>query len=884
MSTEQNPNTAPYTVDSEAAEKMSQDKIYAALESSDKGLTSAEAAKRLEQCGKNALEETHESPVLKFLKFFWGPIPWMIEIAAILSIIAKDLDDFGIITFMLVLNALIGFVEEHKASNALDALKKGLALKARTLRDGKWTEVDADTLVPGDVIRIRLGDVIPADAKLIEGEYLSVDQAALTGESLPANKKVDDVIYSGSIAKQGEMIAVITSTGVNTFFGKTAKLVAGAGNVSHFQQAVMRIGNFLIIVSVALCLVLSFVVLYRDHLHGDIDMTEILRLVKFVLILAIASIPVAMPAVLSVTMALGALSMSKRKAIVAKLQAIEEMAGVDVLCSDKTGTLTKNQLTMKEPVLFDAAEGQECILAGALASKEENNDAIDLTIIGGLEDKSILEKYKITNFTPFDPVSKRTAGTAECPDGKTRYYTKGAPQVIIDMSSLDDARKQEAADKVNEFAKHGYRALGVADSDDNKTWRFLGIIPLFDPPRDDSAETIRQAKEHGLAVKMVTGDDVAIGSEISGQLGMGTHIQAAADIFKDVDVDHVPARIAENIDRADGFGRVFPEHKYAIVKALQERGHYVAMTGDGVNDAPALKQADAGVAVSGATDAARAAAALILTEPGLSVIIKAIETARQIFERMTSYVIYRIGMSIDIMVFVVLCMILFPTIMDDGKPIHFQPLTAIMIIALALLDDIPIMSIAYDNTRISKEPVRWNMRRVLTVSSVLGILALTQTFLLLYLGMHHMHHLQSVHGLFFGQPMTHEHLQTMAFLQLVVGGHLMLFLTRTNKFFFMKPYPSWQVLCAIFSTQVFASLMCGFGWFVPQLPWTVHALIWGYNICWMFISDIAKVVTYRLMDYRASHQTGFLDKLNGSLHHASMFGLLKTRSGRTTGR
>ncbi|MFA7232261.1 MAG: HAD-IC family P-type ATPase, partial [Victivallaceae bacterium] len=340
------PAPAPYMVEAETAEKMPMEQVFSSVKSSDKGLSSQEAAKRLEECGLNALEENKKNPLLQLLKFFWGPIPWMIEAAAILSVIASDYRDFSIIMFMLIFNAMIGFWEEHKASNALEALKKGLALKARALRDGQWSEVDAVNLVPGDVIRIRLGDVIPADGKLFDGEYLSVDQAALTGESLPVNKQAGAIVYSGSIAKQGEMIGLVTSTGVNTFFGRTAELVAGAGNISHFQQAVMRFGNFLIAVSVFLCMILSAVVLYRDYIAtGHLNVIDVLRLAKFVLILAIASIPVAMPAVLSVTMALGALAMSRKKAIVSRLQAIEEMAGVDILCSDKTGTLTKNQLT-----------------------------------------------------------------------------------------------------------------------------------------------------------------------------------------------------------------------------------------------------------------------------------------------------------------------------------------------------------------------------------------------------------------------------------------------------------------------------------------------------------------------------------------------------------
>ena len=856
-------------IDTEKAKDIEVKDLLNQLEvSQDKGLSSEEHAKRIETFGTNEITEEKENALLKFFKFFWGPIPWMIEIAAILSLVADDLRDFAIIMFMLIFNGLIGFWEEHKASNALAALKSGLALKARALRDGKWAEVDASDLVPGDIIRVRLGDVIPADGKLLEGEYLSVDQAALTGESLPVNKKVGDIIYSGSVAKQGEMVGVVTSTGVNTFFGRTAKLVEGAGNVSHFQQAVMKVGNFLIALSIILCVILSAVVLYRDHISvGHIDFDKIISLAKFVLILAIASIPVAMPAVLSVTMALGALAMSKHKAIVSRLQAIEEMAGVDVLCSDKTGTLTKNQLTLDTPKTFGKDSPEDCILYGALASKEEDNDAIDLAIIAGLEDKKVLEKYQQNKFIPFDPVSKRTESTIKTPEGKTIRCTKGAPQVIIEMSSLNDADQKNAEDFVNELAAKGYRALGVAKSaNDGKTWEFSGIIPMFDPPRDDSAETIQQAKEHGLRVKMVTGDDIAIGSETSKKLGMGSNLQSATEIFGDQSPDHLSAHSAECIDRADGFGRVFPEHKYGIVKALQSRDHIVAMTGDGVNDAPALKQADAGIAVSGATDAARAAAALILTAPGLSVIIKAIETARQIFERMMSYTIYRIAMTMDVMFFVVLSMIIFPTLEVAGETVPFQPLTAVMIIILALLDDIPIMTIAYDNTIIDPKPVRWQMGRVLAVSSVLGFMAVLQTFGLLFIGIHYLG------DTLLGAKLDVAHIQTMIFLQLVVGGHLMLFLTRTKRFFFLPPFPSAPLFFAIVGTQIFAAMMCGFGWLVPALPWTFIGVVWCYNIAWMFVQDVVKKIAYQVIENRAKHQRTFLGRMVENLkHHAQRY-------------
>ena len=837
---------------SDEAESAPLADVYHDLQSSEKGLSADEAASRLTRYGRNELSEQQESALLKLLAYFWGPIPWMIEIAAILSLVLQHWTDFSIIMFMLIFNAGIGFWEDRKATNALAALKSGLALKARALRDKVWAEIPAAELVPGDTVQIRLGDVVPADCKLADGDYLSIDQAALTGESLPVDKKTGDLAYSGSIAKKGEMTGVVIATGGNTFFGKTAHLVAKAGAVSHFQRAVMTIGNFLIFIALGLSLVLIAVELYRDLViapswHWD----DILSLLEFVLILVIASIPVAMPAVLSVTMALGALALSKQKAIVARLQAIEELAGVDILCSDKTGTLTKNQLTLDTPIPFSGAEPGRLLLIGALASERDTDDAIDKAVVGALADVSVLDAYIQSAYTPFDPVSKRTESTVTGPDGAIRC-TKGAPQVIAALCGLDDDTQAKADQTVADLAAKGFRALGVAEShDDGKTWTFLGVLPMYDPPRDDSKETIAQAKANGIDVKMITGDDVAIGNQIAGQLGIGAHLIAAADVFsKDVNVSELPMSIEELVEKADGFGRVFPEHKYAIVKALQDRGHLVAMTGDGVNDAPALKQADCGIAVSGATDAARAAAALILTAPGLSVVINAIEEARRIFQRMMTYTIYRIAMTIAIMIFVVLSMLVF----------NFRPLTAVMIILLALLDDIPIMTIAYDKTRVPRSPSRWQMGRVLAISSVLGIVAVAQTFGLLVLCRGH-----AVSNLEWLPTLSADQIQTALFLQLVVSGHLLLFVTRSEHRMIAKPLPSPILVSALMGTQVVALLIACLGVFMTALPWTWAAFIWGYNLVFMFLQDAIKVGAYHVMDFETRHHKHFLGRANAEL-------------------
>jgi H+-transporting ATPase len=796
--------------------------LLAALATSTEGLSREEARRRVAAYGYNEITEKKVNPVLQALTYLWGPIPWMIEAAAVLSALVRHWPDFFIILVLLVANAVVGFWEEFQAGNAIAALKQKLALQARVRRDGAWTTVPGRELVPGDVVHLRLGDIVPADARLLTGDPISLDQSALTGESLPATRKPGEAVYSGSIVRQGEIDAVVYGTGPNTYFGKTAQLVQEAHTVSHFQRAVLKIGDYLIVLAVALVVLILGVAMFR----GDPMVTTL----QFVLVLTVAAIPVAMPTVLSVTMAVGARVLARKEAIVTRLAAIEELAGADVLCSDKTGTLTQNQLTLGEPFTVTGVSAELLTFSAALASRSEGNDPIDMAVLGALADRRAVEACRVLRFQPFDPVHKRTEATVEDDGGRSFRVTKGAPQVILALAADATQVGPEVERAVEAFAARGFRSLGVARADGDGPWRFLGVLPLFDPPREEAASTIATARQMGIQVKMVTGDQVAIARETAGKLGLGVNILDAS-AFGDTK-HHEGAQLAEAIEHADGFAQVFPEHKFHIVDVLQQRGHIVAMTGDGVNDAPALKKADCGVAVSGATDAARAAASIVLLTPGLSVIVDAIKESRKIFQRMNSYAIYRIAETLRVMLFMTLAILVF----------NFYPLTAVMIVMLALLNDGAILSIAYDNVHYENKPESWNMRMVLGIATVLGFLGPVAAFGLFFLG-------DRVFGLDRGQ------LQTMMYLMLSVAGHLTVFLTRTRGPFW-SIRPARILWLAVLGTQLLATVIAVYGVFMTPLGWRWALVVWAYAIAWFLVSDRVKLAAYRIIDPRTSLLAG----------------------------
>ena len=800
----------------EEAKKADNDELLKKLSANQNGLSSSEAEKRLQQYGPNEIQEKKVNPLLKFLRYFWGPIPWMIEAAVIMSAVIQRWPDFAIILTLLMVNAIVGSWQERKAGNAIELLKKRLALKARVLRDGKWQGIPAEKLVPGDIVRLRLGDIIPADVKLLDGDYLLTDESALTGESLPVEKHISDIGYASSIVKQGEMNALVVNTAGKTFFGKTAKLVEQAQTPSHFQKAISKIGDYLIFLAIGLVIIILLVSIFRGQ--------NILDIIQFALILTVAGIPAALPAVLSVTMAVGAIALARKEAIVSKLVAIEEMASMDVLCSDKTGTITKNALTLGGTKPYAEFKENDLLLFSALASREEDQDPIDLAILTKTKStpaiSDTIEHLKVTSFKPFDPVIKRTEATVQGDDGSQFKVTKGAPQAILALIENKKSISNKLTGDVNEFAKKGYRALGVARTDKENKWQFAGLIGLFDPPREDSAQTIKTAQSMGVNVKMVTGDHIAIAKEISSQVNLGNNIVLPAAFL-----DKSDSQAKSIVEEAQGFAEVFPEHKYRIVELLQEKGHIVGMTGDGVNDAPALKKANAGIAVEGATDAAKSAAAIVLTKPGLSVIIDAIKESRKIFQRMTNYCTYRIAETIRILLFLTASIVIF----------NFFPITALMLVLLALLNDLPIMTIAYDNVKYSDKPEKWDMRTLLGIATFLGIIGVFSTFGILYIGLVVL-------------KLNLLVLQSFIYLKLAVAGNMTVFVART-KGHFWSVKPAKQLLFASIAVQLTAILITVYGILLPAMGWGLAVLVWGYAFTFFFITDLAKVRLYKLLDH-----------------------------------
>eukprot|EP00698_Gefionella_okellyi_P014000 TRINITY_DN386_c0_g1_i1.p1 TRINITY_DN386_c0_g1~~TRINITY_DN386_c0_g1_i1.p1 ORF type:complete len:949 (+),score=233.07 TRINITY_DN386_c0_g1_i1:49-2847(+) len=686
------------------------------------GLTSQEAAQKLIEFGRNELVEKTTPLWELVLRYFWGPKIWkpnpiilLMWVASIISAATQQFADFGVILALLIVNGCIAWFENAKAGNAVAALRAALAPKAFAKRDGQWGHLDAAELVPGDLIALKIGDIIPADGILCAGGTMDVDQSGLTGESLPVEKYPGDTVYSGTTCKRGELECFITGTGENSEFGKTAKLIQSVEQQGNFQIVLGRIAYFLIGLALVLVVILIFLELFKNNVR------PVSNVITQGLILLVASVPIAMPVVCTATMAVGARRLALEDAVVTRLSAIEELAGMTILCSDKTGTLTQNILTLDTPWTVDASITSDDILfAAALACKQLDPDAIDTAMLKFCPNKERLKDFEQVEFVPFDPSNRRTQSTVRNNlTGESFRVTKGAPKNVLAMAvNKDDIAAQTEA-TISDFARRGLRSLGVARTLPGQAqdqWYFMGILSLFDPPRVDSKEVIEKALSKGVSVKMITGDHLLIAKETARRLGMGTNILQSKSLH-----DKDRSIVADLAVQVDGFAEVFPEDKFDIVAMIQEKGHVTGMTGDGVNDAPALKKAHVGFAVHGATPAAQGAAAVVLSTPGLSVIITAIIRSRKIFQRMNNYAVYRINVSLQLLLFFFFSILL----------LSFH-LPAIVVILMALLNDFTVMSIAYDKVFPAEQPDRWRVWQLAVRATAIASVCIAGALVMLH--------------------------------------------------------------------------------------------------------------------------------------------------------
>ncbi|KAF9433877.1 plasma membrane H+-ATPase [Entomortierella beljakovae] len=854
---------------------METDNIFQLLKTSESGLTSAEAQARIEKFGYNRLEQKSVSPIMLFLSFMWNPLSWVMEAAAIVAIAVSngggqppDWQDFVGIVLLLIANSVIGYIEESQAGNAVKALMASLAPQAKIKRDGTWQTLEASDLVPGDVIAVKLGDIVPADARLIDAVNVSIDQAALTGESLPTNKKNGDEIFSGSTVKQGEGEAVVIGTGSNTFFGRAAKLVQLAGDdVGHLQTVLARIGQFCI-VSIFIFMLAEILVMFIAFKY------DYRRGINNILVLLIGGIPIAMPTVLSVTLAIGARQLAEHKAIVTRMSAIEELAGVTILCSDKTGTLTLNELTIdvSNVKAYSDVPVDDIILFSAYASRIENQDAIDTCIVKSLKNAADARTgIEQLDFIPFNPTDKRTQMTyRRLSDNTVHRVTKGMSSIILDLCTRNKTEEQitQMHADVDEFAFRGLRALAVAieevpegTKDGAGTgFTLIGLLPIYDPPRHDTKETIDRAQALGVKVKMITGDQLAIAKETGRRLGMGDHMFNAS-VLRDgppADDNVKSNTIDELVMEADGFAGVYPEHKYDIVARLQDLGHFTAMTGDGVNDAPALAKANVGIAVADASDAARSAADIVLTEPGLSVIIDAILGSRQIFQRMRNYSAYTCSITIRI----VLCF----SVMCWAWRFDFPPF---MVLILAILNDGTILTISKDRVVASQHPNHWDLKEIFVSAIVYGAY-LTASTLVFYK--------VAVHTEFFFNMGLHQFgdripdgtekgfidpnnfkLHSVIYLQVSTLSQALIFVTRSQGLSYIER-PSLILCCAFILAQLVATFIAVYAnWGFTQIMgcgWGWAAVVWIWNIIWYVPLDFIKFGLQRVFkpNVKSAHE------------------------------
>jgi H+-transporting ATPase len=761
------------------------------------GLTSAEAKARLAQYGSNEVSEAKPSKLLTLLRKFWAPVPWMLEATIALSLLTARYLDAAIIGFLLVFNILISILQEGRAEQALALLRERLVIHARVLRDGQWQTLAARDLVPGDVIHVRMGDVIPADAAIDEGA-LVVDQSALTGESVPVERGRGETLYAGAIARQGEATGTVTATGARTSFGKTAELVKTARSVSHLEGIIVQIVTYLVAIDVLLVLgMLAFAALVHIPL---------LAALPFALIVLVASVPVALPATFALTQALGAQELAKRGVLITRLSAIEEAASMDVLCTDKTGTLTLNQLSVGQLVAFPPFGADELLTYGAIASDAASQDPLDLAILAAHQAHHLPALPERLAFTPFDPARKRTEATV-LRDGSALRVIKGAPQVVTTLVSGSEQAVREMEAEVATLAAKGYRVLAVAAGPEDRL-QLVGLIGLFDPPRPDSAALIASLHTLGVRTKMLTGDTVETARAIAGQIGLGERVcDAAALKAQGAQLDTMGC---------DVLAGIFPEDKFHLVQALQAARHIVGMTGDGVNDAPALKQAEVGIAVSSATDVARAAASIVLTTPGLLDILTAVQTSRRVYQRMHTYTLNKIIKTIQVAGFLTASFFL----------LHDFVITPTLIVLLLFANDFVTMSIAADHATPSPTPDRWQVGHLVGSALALAAVLLVESFLLLWLSL----------------AVLHESLaqtQTLIFLMLVFSGQTTVYVVRERGHFWSSR-PGRTLLVASLCDLLVVSALATVGILMTPVAPTLIGGTFALALAFMVLLDQVK--------------------------------------------
>ena len=790
--------------------KLPIDDTYRLLNTSIDGLSEEEARRRIDRLGYNEIVEKRKSPILDFLTRYWGPMPWLLEFTMLLSYVIGHYLEVIIVFALLTLNAIIGFYHTRNSVKALELLKKRLAIKAKVLRNGDWVLRDAREIVPGDIIEIGLGDLVPADAKIGDGD-VSSDQSGLTGESLPITARHSEIIYSSSIVKRGEAKALVLNTGPNTYFGKTAQLVKIAKPKSHQEQIMSAIVKYTMYCSLAaLALVIVDAALTRA--------VDILTMVRFALIFLMGSVPVALPAVFAIVLSVGAMELAKEGALVTKLDSVEDAASMEVLCLDKTGTITQNKLAVTDPVPFEGFEDRDIALTASLASKEEIRDVIDLAVIDYARKLQIpTEGYTQLSFTPFEPATKRSEAIIEH-SGKRFRVIKGAPQVVASLCSADNATEKRVTATVESLSEKGYRTLAVARSKNGELdkLQIVGLLPLADPPRPDSKETIGELKQIGVEPKLLTGDNVAIAREIADQVGIGSRISPASNLAKLSEADQ-----AKLLDEHDGLAEIYPEDKFKVVKLLQSRGHLVGMTGDGVNDSPALKQAEVGIAVDNATDVAKASASIVLTEPGLKVILNAIGTSRQIYQRMLTWVINKVSKVIQFVGILVLGFFW----------LHHVVLSVLGMVLLIFANDFVTMSLATDNVKTTKSPNIWNVKKVTLASLVIGGFLVAEGALMIFIGINYYH-------------MELATLQTFVLLTLVFTSQFRVLIVRERGHFWSSK-PGRELTLSTFATVIGFLLLGIYGGILPPVTATQVLVVLGISALFTVGLDFPKYYAFR---------------------------------------